>query len=402
MTTGSRYKTGRKKYEPDAPATGSQDKVLAVKELFTETWKDWEIIDQASLSVQAEESPMPSARLIAFAIALSWVAGIQYACAQSYSSPVTINAAIGSRALAAGLNLNMSGVGSGTNGPETAQFGTDMQCLKNNYYTPSATVPGNLYCFNVNVQQGGPNSDARGIVVNVQNTGQGFANGFETAATIAVSPNFSVPLYVDDQLADVTSDGGMAGAVFNSSIGTGQAGILVNTQGTASWKNLLQATKNGKVYFTITGSGNIVTSGRVTTAGLVTTKLIQAASFPVSPTSKSKVFNQTDCGTTIRSLGNDPVALVVPRGLPVGCQIEVIQASAGTVTFQGSGMRSEHIGTPDHWQVKTDGPGAQAKLLVDTAMTFFVTGDVSTARSNALALASVVRFSGEDASFIQH
>ena len=54
----------------------------------------------------------------------------------------------------------------------------------------------------------------------------------------------------------------------------------------------------------------------------------------------------------------------------------MIQASDGTVTFEGQNTHAEHLGTPAGAALRTSGRYAEAQLLIDSAKTFLLRGDV--------------------------
>lgn len=82
-----------------------------------------------------------------------------------------------------------------------------------------------------------------------------------------------------------------------------------------------------------------------------------------------------DCGTTIRDTAATAHTYTVGPGLAPGCRIDVIQAGDGPVTFAGAtGETVEQMGArPAH---RTAGRFAQATLLVDSAATVLLGGQV--------------------------
>ena len=338
---------------------------------------------------------MRSTCLVTLAVGLTSMS-IMQANAQSFTTPLTMNADVGSKALQANVNVNMSGFGSGVNGPETAQFGANMSCTKNGWQ--GTNTPGEIDCVHVTVNQGGPNSDARGIVVNTQNTGMGFSNGLEAVASSVTVSNDAIPYFQDLQVADVTSDGQTAGAVFNMVSGSG-IGLAIDTQNNASWTNLLQAAKGGNVFFEITGNGSVVTSGVVTANAVDSGGVVHAAASIVTELPKSQLLKKASCGTTLRSVDRSPVTLIVPSGLPLGCHIDVIQANVGAITIEGRDVDSEHLGSPARQLFKTTGPSAQAELLIDSRKSFLLRGEVQAADDKSLAFVSFHPVIGDDDSF---
>ena len=324
---------------------------------------------------------MQSVPLLALLAGLVTTMAVGNANAQVPTPTMTVNAGLGTKQFASAFNMTMTGVGSGTNGPQTAQYGMSVGATKSNWV--NTTVAGRVASVNVNLNQGGPSSDGRGLVINEENTGLGFSNGAEMVASNLNPANYALlPLFVDVQLANASS-GGNIGAVFTPVNGTGTAGILVNTVGAASWSNILQAAKNGRVYFTVSGSGSIVTSGKVTVAGLVSTGPVQATSNPITEISDSHVLQRRNCGTTIRNVNPTALTFVVPAGLPIGCHVQIIQAGSGKITFESRELTEEHFGTSEGTPVRTTGLDAQAELLIDSTHTMLVGGEVEDAPLDA-------------------
>ena len=319
---------------------------------------------------------MRSIKYAVVTMSLASVATIGQAKADWYNVPLNNTVDVGTVASAANVTLNMTGQGSGTNGPTTAQYGVNMSCGKDNYQTTNSV--GEIDCLNISLHQGGPGSDGSGILIGVQNTGKGFANDMEMVVSQINTANGSTPYYQDIQLGSITSDQQMVGATFNAVAGAGGAALYVNAQGASSWNTVIQAAKGGAIYFRVDGNGNVVTTGGVKTASLVTSGAVQAQGGIVKAVAHSEVLDRAVCGTTLRSTAADPVTLVVPSGLPIGCRVNVIQASDGVVTFEGRDTRVEHLGSPANATLRTGGRYAEAQLMIDSAKTVLLRGDIGT------------------------
>ncbi len=340
---------------------------------------------------------MNSSRSFTFVLGLATIAAMKTASAQTFTfpHPVVLTTDVGATASASGVAVNLTGQGSGTNGPATAQFGVNMGCAKDNWETTSSV--GEIDCVNIALHQGGPGSDGSGILIGAENTGQGFINDIEMVASTLNPSTGQTPYYVDLQLGEVTSDARMYGAVVNALDGAGQSALFVNAEGSSSWADVLQAESGGAIYFSIDGSGNITTKGRVSTASLTTSGAVHAEAGVVTHVSQSEVIRKEDCGTIMRSTGAAPLTLVVPSGLPLGCDVNVIQASDGMITFQGRDMRGEHLGTADPKSFATQGRYAEADLLIDSPKTFLLRGDVGAGGAKSLDFVSDVRPVGPNA-----
>ena len=73
-------------------------------------------------------------------------------------------------------------LGSGVNGPLTAQTGMSINISKDHWWTGGKV--GEVDGLGIMVRQNGPHSDSSGILVNVQNQGHGFLSATEFVSTI--------------------------------------------------------------------------------------------------------------------------------------------------------------------------------------------------------------------------
>ena len=93
--------------------------------------------------------------------------------------------------------------GSGTNGPSNAQIGYSINLKKSNWWSGPWTS-GELDGIYVTVRQGGNNSDASGILIDVQNEGQSFLSAAEMVSNI-VNPATNTLTYGIDLQQGVLS-----------------------------------------------------------------------------------------------------------------------------------------------------------------------------------------------------
>ena len=105
---------------------------------------------------------------------------------------------------------------------------------------------------------------------------------------------------------------------------------------------------------------------------------------PIGAATATRSIAVSDCGTIINDTDAAAHTLTVPTGLPPGCRIDVIQAggaassptTTGLITFAaGSGMTLEQggSGTLTH---STTGQYAVARIILNAATTFVLTGQV--------------------------
>jgi hypothetical protein len=166
--------------------------------------------------------------------------------------------------------VNMTAVGSGTNGPAGAQFGQKISAYKDNWLT--TTTVGEIDGLQIIARQGGPGSDCGAIVADVQNTGTGFLAGHEYSVASINSNTSAVTQWIDSQEAALNGPGGAYyGHVYTALAGALTTGILIQTQNAgSSWGNFLQCIQGGAVKFTVDGNGAITAAGGMTIDGDVT------------------------------------------------------------------------------------------------------------------------------------
>ena len=157
--------------------------------------------------------------------------------------------------------VTANALGSGVNGPLTAQTGMTINMTKDNWWTGGKV--GEVDGLDVFVRQNAPHSDSSGILINVQNQGHGFLSATEFASTI-VDPVQNVLTYGIDVQEGVLDhvNGDYIGAVYTADYGTLGTGVLIqNSSPSASWQNAIQYSKNGNLLFSVDGAGNIAGSG---------------------------------------------------------------------------------------------------------------------------------------------
>jgi hypothetical protein len=132
---------------------------------------------------------------------------------------------------------------------------------KDNWWTGGKV--GEVDGLNVLLRQNAPGSDASGILVNVQNQGNGFLSATEFASSIVDPVSNTLTYGIDVQEGALNQPtGGYYGAVYTADYGALSTGVLIqNSSPSASWQYAIQYQKNGSVLFSVDGSGSIVGAG---------------------------------------------------------------------------------------------------------------------------------------------
>jgi hypothetical protein len=155
--------------------------------------------------------------------------------------------------------VTANALGSGVNGPLTAQTGMTVSIAKDNWWTGGKV--GEVDGLDVFVRQNGPHSDSSGILVNVQNQGRGFLSATEFASSI-VDPVKNILTYGIDVQEGVLDhlNGDYIGAVYTADYGALATGIQIQNSPGASWQYAIKYASNANVLFSVDGAGNIVGS----------------------------------------------------------------------------------------------------------------------------------------------
>jgi len=171
--------------------------------------------------------------------------------------PVALNGT----SYASAETVTANALGSGVNGPLTAQTGLTIYMTKDNWWTGGKV--GEVDGLNVLLRQNAPDSDASGILVNVQNQGNGFLSATEFASSIVDPVSNTLTYGIDVQEGALNEPtGGYYGAVYTADYGALSTGVLIqNSIPSASWQYAIQYQKNGSVLFSVDGSGHIVGAG---------------------------------------------------------------------------------------------------------------------------------------------
>jgi hypothetical protein len=129
------------------------------------------------------------------------------------------------------------------NGPLTAQTGLTINVTKDNWWTGGKV--GEVDGLNVLLRQNAPGSDASGILVNVQNQGNGFLSATEFASSIVDPVSNTLTYGIDVQEGALNQPtGGYYGAVYTADYGALSTGVLIqNSSPSASWQYAIQYQK---------------------------------------------------------------------------------------------------------------------------------------------------------------
>jgi hypothetical protein len=160
---------------------------------------------------------------------------------------------------ASAATVTAQALGSGVNGPETAQTGLTVNISKDNWW--SGGKVGEIDGINVMMRQNAPGSDGSGILINVQNQGNGFLSATEFASTIVDPVRNKITHAIDVQEGVLNKKtGDFIGAVYSADTGTLGTGVLVQNSRGASWQYAFKYEKDGGVKFAVDGAGGIVGS----------------------------------------------------------------------------------------------------------------------------------------------
>lgn len=208
------------------------------------------------------------ARSLVYLFAVASMAGV---CGESLAADVSqcssttpLNVgpvALNGTAYAAAATVTAAALGSGVNGPQTAQAGLSVNISKDNWWTGGKT--GEVDGIDVLLRQNAPDSDASGMLINVQNQGNGFLSATEFASTIVdpISNTLTYGIDVQEGVLDKKT-GDFIGAVYTADYGALSTGVLIqNSSPDASWQYALQYQKNGDLKFSVDGDGNVRTAG---------------------------------------------------------------------------------------------------------------------------------------------
>ena len=174
------------------------------------------------------------------------------------ATPVVVGpVALNGTTQAAAATITANALGSGVNGPLTAQDGLLINITKDNWWTGGKT--GEIDGMNIMLRQNAPHSDASGILIDAQNQGNGFLSATEFSSTIVDPKTNSLTYGIDVQEGVLDKlNGDYIGAVYSAEFGALSTGVLIQNSPGSSWKYAIQYQKDGAAIFSVDGQGNII------------------------------------------------------------------------------------------------------------------------------------------------
>lgn len=164
----------------------------------------------------------------------------------------------------ANMSITTTAVGSGTNGPATAQNALSVSLIKDQFPSSSAHV-GEIDPLQIFGRQSGAGSDMSGILINVQNTGaaSGFLSATEFASSIFSTGSSSITQQMDVQEGVLNAaTGDYDGAVYTAQTGSLLYGVVVQSANAATWQYAYAALDTSQVLrFSVTPAGVITGTG---------------------------------------------------------------------------------------------------------------------------------------------
>ncbi|KQP02446.1 hypothetical protein ASF45_20545 [Pseudorhodoferax sp. Leaf265] len=153
-------------------------------------------------------------------------------------------------------------VGSGTNGPTSADYGMTISMIKEGW--PSSTVAGEIDGLNIVVRNssstgGGYNGDCAGILANVGVTGNGYAAVLESQCSVLSNTGAILHQIAAQQSVVDPVAGNYLGYYCTPSVGDGTAAFYAAASNSNSWEYLFRGDTSqgvpGRQAFNITGTG---------------------------------------------------------------------------------------------------------------------------------------------------
>jgi len=163
------------------------------------------------------------------------------------------------------FSVNSVPTGSGMNGPSFADYGATVSVVKNNFLT--STVGGEIDGLTIVTRQGLDDTD--GILINVGGV-SGFMGLIEGVTSQFQATTGTILKQMDAQIASIetgrTGAASSIGYLSSATVGTWDAGLQIQSQGTAGYTNaiVVKGNSGGATTFTVTPAGVVTANGGVT------------------------------------------------------------------------------------------------------------------------------------------
>ena len=288
---------------------------------------------------------------------------------------VTVASALSGSSAASAQAITADIVGSGTNGPATAQAGLRVNLTKRNWFAGGAAV-GEIDGAYITLRQGGAGSDAAGLLVDAQNTGTGYLAGSEYAMSV-VDPTTNT-LTRDMGVQSGVLDGVNAnyiGHVLNANIGTMSTAMLVQSYPGAAWTNVLRVLKSGIQTSLLDDSGNLLLSGSIRAGvGMANVVRLQGAATGVGP---AMAAEGTDANISLVIQPKGAGVVLLGSALQVNGTASLGVDKANFVTTTGAGTGAGPVvsvgGADANIALVLAGKGA-GQVLVPSTMSVLLNG----------------------------
>lgn len=270
-------------------------------------------------------------------------------------------------------HIEVRPAGSGINGPVSADVGLSVSAIKSGW-EGSTPGTGELDALYVVLRNSGPdssggttNSDGSALLMDVQNRGPvGFANAMEATVSNVDRSTFQYTRNIGVQVGVVntlTTGQQSYGYVAIAKDGDNDAGVFVQTQGSATWgKYILCATAGVEKFYV---SPTQVYAPTLDAVFRSITVLGAAAASSDEPSLKAGNYTidpDADYGKLIVFASSAAVTCTLPNNAKPGFRLRVIQRDPGQVTFVGAAGAIGPRNPDGH--TKTKGQWARVDLEV--------------------------------------
>lgn len=248
------------------------------------------------------------------------------------------------------VHIDDSIIGSGVNGPATAQGGLFVDSEKSDWFRGTNAAVGEIDPLRITGRQGGAGSDMSGILVDVQNStaGSGFLSATEMAANQVDPTTNKLVRGIDIQEATIYPNSN-EGFVAISNIGVNNDAFLAIPNGATgfggTWTNLFKGKNLAGDAFVIDGNGNIILAGYAAFKGTLAAGSTTIAALPTSCVAGQQLY-ETDGlkpGEASGSGSGVPLICTAPASGGTPAWVSTL-ASTSTTTSTSSGTGQTLIG----------------------------------------------------------